>query len=409
MRHVMGHGDCLVFFIQVYVHICPSVIILGPLGSIVTARLGYRRGMVLGGVLQSCGFVLCAFAPTLVSLDIGLFITGFGCSIIYVGLISVVLGEVFQKNRSLVSAIITSSGSWYVAAYGPLNQMLIDHYGWKGSLLITAGVTLNIVPFSMLYISTYRSIMSETSKYTEEPQNISKSDDEPKPHGFLASIVHYSGIQTLNLYSATVAMATSFTSVIENCVSLILIKFALSIGYTHYEAVYLQTLYVIVTVVSKFIIGYITSINPNLQEEEPLLSDATSSTGYCTSKCPMVRRSYVFSAFALMYSLSVLIPIKPTKQSFVAYCVLAGISSGPLSSTGITVAADMFGRDAFQHIFGLRSMLLGINLIAVSVLDGYLIKLPGTFDNEQYLFCGLAALSAAGVFVTQILWIRNRH
>lgn len=144
-------------------------LISGPFVSAITNRYGFRLTAVLGSIIACAAFALSSIAPTIEALWLlfGL-MGGIGFGMIYVPSV-VTTGFYFEKLRALATGIsVTGSGIGTVIV-GPITALLIDNYGWRGALLIQAGVIFNCAVFGSLY---------RPLKRIEMPVEISDDDDE---------------------------------------------------------------------------------------------------------------------------------------------------------------------------------------------------------------------------------------
>ncbi|XP_077985207.1 monocarboxylate transporter 12-like [Glandiceps talaboti] len=116
----------------------------GPVANITVKKIGYRRTVVIGGILSSVGFLLSAFAPTLEFLyfSFGL-LTGCGYGFITSPLMGIV--PFYIKKRFILANALISVGSGTGAfAFTPLWQLLIDWYGWRGACIVFAAINANL-------------------------------------------------------------------------------------------------------------------------------------------------------------------------------------------------------------------------------------------------------------------------
>lgn len=76
--------------------------------------------------------------------------SGFGYGMIFLASI-VSVSRYFDKRRSLAMGISVCGSGIGSIVFNPLSKWLLDEYGWRGTLLIEAGLVLNCVAFSALY------------------------------------------------------------------------------------------------------------------------------------------------------------------------------------------------------------------------------------------------------------------
>lgn len=116
-----------------------------------TDRYGCRMVAVAGSLIASLGFIASYFAQSLYQLYITLGImAGIGYGMIFLTSI-VTVTRYFDKKRSLAMGISVCGSGIGAIIFNPLSKWLLDEYGWRGTILIEAGLVLNCVAFSALY------------------------------------------------------------------------------------------------------------------------------------------------------------------------------------------------------------------------------------------------------------------
>uniref|UniRef100_A0A8D0H156 Solute carrier family 16 member 4 n=1 Tax=Sphenodon punctatus TaxID=8508 RepID=A0A8D0H156_SPHPU len=120
-----------------------------PLVTIACEKLGDRPASVIGACLVSGGCLISTLATSISFLCVSMgLLLGLGFACLYQAA-AVMTARYFKKRLGLSSAIARSGmGLTFIVA--PFTQLLIDFYGWQGTLLIFGGIMLNLVPSSML-------------------------------------------------------------------------------------------------------------------------------------------------------------------------------------------------------------------------------------------------------------------
>ncbi|KAI8797640.1 monocarboxylate transporter 9 [Biomphalaria glabrata] len=122
----------------------------GPIVSFLMTKFTYRQITLFGSLLTVIGLLGMPILPYIPSLCIcfGL-LTGFGSCCCYVPS-HVLSGLYFEKYRSLATGVTTSGSGLGGAIMPVIAGLLIDMYSWKGSLIVVAGLCLNLFVFSSL-------------------------------------------------------------------------------------------------------------------------------------------------------------------------------------------------------------------------------------------------------------------
>lgn len=114
-------------------------------------RFGFRAVTCAGAVLAGASLSLASLANSveLLYLLVGV-LGGIGFGLIYVPAV-VAVGFYFEKRRALATGIAVCGsgiGTFVIAAF---TTWLLDEYGWRGTLLIHAGLVLNCAVFGAFF------------------------------------------------------------------------------------------------------------------------------------------------------------------------------------------------------------------------------------------------------------------
>ncbi|NXU09540.1 MOT5 protein, partial [Pardalotus punctatus] len=120
-----------------------------PLVSVVCQRLGERLTSILGAGLVAGGCLLSTQATSVPFLCFSMgFLLGMGFACLYQA--AAVMTAKRCRTRLAFSNALARSGMGLTFLMAPFSQLLIEFYGWQGTLLIFGGIMLNLVPSSML-------------------------------------------------------------------------------------------------------------------------------------------------------------------------------------------------------------------------------------------------------------------
>uniref|UniRef100_A0A452HN10 Major facilitator superfamily (MFS) profile domain-containing protein n=1 Tax=Gopherus agassizii TaxID=38772 RepID=A0A452HN10_9SAUR len=121
----------------------------GPLVTIACGKLGDQLTSIIGAGLVSSGCLISTQATSISFLCVSMgLLLGLGFACLYQA--AAVMTARYFKKRLALSNAIARSGMGLTFILAPFTQLLIDFYGWQGTLLIFGGITLNLVPSSML-------------------------------------------------------------------------------------------------------------------------------------------------------------------------------------------------------------------------------------------------------------------
>ncbi|GAV08920.1 hypothetical protein RvY_18539 [Ramazzottius varieornatus] len=147
---------------------CALVLAAGAPASILANRFGARTVIMVGGVISAAGFAASAFVTSfeLLFVSYGL-LTGLGNGLAFVPSFGV-LPLYFRKRRNFATAIVTAGSGLGMILYSMLFEYLISTYSWRGAMLITSGIVLNVVPCgAVIFKRECRSGTAGFSQYAE--------------------------------------------------------------------------------------------------------------------------------------------------------------------------------------------------------------------------------------------------
>ncbi|XP_046574283.1 monocarboxylate transporter 13-like [Haliotis rubra] len=121
-----------------------SMFAAGPIASLLLNKLGCRVTMVVGGLTSSSGLILSYFAPNIIVLYLTFgVIAGVGFGIAHLAAISSVT-YYFERRRNMATGMAVMGVGVGTIAFPPLIRILVEDFTWKGSMLILAGLCLNL-------------------------------------------------------------------------------------------------------------------------------------------------------------------------------------------------------------------------------------------------------------------------
>ncbi|XP_022088673.1 monocarboxylate transporter 13-like isoform X2 [Acanthaster planci] len=145
-----------------------------PVVGALSRLVGSRPMMVLGGLMNTLGIILASVSSTVSLFTVFVIgLSGIGTAFTwYVGF--AVMASYFKDKYPLAIGIATMGIPLGVMAYGPMTQVLLDTYGWRGAMLIWGGISFHAVPCSVLVRRDPSSIAADTDRY----QEVSVGDEE---------------------------------------------------------------------------------------------------------------------------------------------------------------------------------------------------------------------------------------
>uniref|UniRef100_A0A8C0NM01 Solute carrier family 16 member 4 n=1 Tax=Canis lupus familiaris TaxID=9615 RepID=A0A8C0NM01_CANLF len=121
----------------------------GPLVAIMCDITGEKIASILGAFLVTGGYLISSWATNIPFLCVTMgLLPGLGSAFLYYTAAMVTIK--YFKKRLALSAAIARSGMGLTFLLAPFTKVLIDVYDWTGALTLLGGITLNLVPSSML-------------------------------------------------------------------------------------------------------------------------------------------------------------------------------------------------------------------------------------------------------------------
>ncbi|NWY70453.1 MOT5 protein, partial [Erithacus rubecula] len=148
-----------------------------PLVAVVCRCLGERPTSILGAGLVAGGCLLSTQATSVPFLcfSMGL-LPGLGFACLYQAA-AVVTAKRCRARLALCNAL-ARSGMGLTFLVAPFSQLLIEAYGWQGTLLIFGGIMLNLVPSSMLLWPVRTQVPGESAENQQLGSSEAKKDPE---------------------------------------------------------------------------------------------------------------------------------------------------------------------------------------------------------------------------------------
>ncbi|XP_071035758.1 monocarboxylate transporter 12-like [Parasteatoda tepidariorum] len=158
----------------------------GPFVGIVGQRYGVRSATFWGGLIGTIGVALCFVAPDIIWMAAfwgGLY--GLGCSLSNT-LFRVSVNEYFVKYRATAAGISISGGCVGSMTLPFLINYLVKHYGLAGTFLILAGITLHVLPLSLMLREPLW--IKDPQKYEELIDRMHKAEKHDAAHPLKSAI-----------------------------------------------------------------------------------------------------------------------------------------------------------------------------------------------------------------------------
>ncbi|XP_014771722.1 monocarboxylate transporter 12 [Octopus bimaculoides] len=424
----------------------------GPIAGALTNVYGCRRVAVVGSLLTTFGFIISIFVNNVYFLYFSFGILGgIGMGLIYLPAI-VCVGFYFEKRRSFATGLAVCGAGIGTFIFAPLSQFLLEFYGWKGAVLISAGLILNCILCGALFkplpkTKIPKETISPVSEKTfqngnikkrkelsvtpDEIVNLTKSENNLATRKLSIDSRHsqysvggtrsrisrrsFSGSSLLN-----VSVFQSHASVISMSVLSLHEQGQPSGGcWKETKTIFQQTLnpvlltdpiFVIFLISNFFIsVGYIVpyiyipdyalekNLNPNNAAMLVSVIGVSNTFGRVVfgylSDNPRINRIILYATSLVICGIGTLVfPFLEIYPLQIFYSVIFGIFTGVFISITSVVLVDLLGLENLTNSFGLTLLIQGIATLIGPPFAGWLYDETKNYDFSFYL----AGITLAG-------------
>nr|XP_060622379.1 monocarboxylate transporter 2-like [Anolis sagrei ordinatus]XP_060622380.1 monocarboxylate transporter 2-like [Anolis sagrei ordinatus]XP_060622381.1 monocarboxylate transporter 2-like [Anolis sagrei ordinatus] len=362
----------------------------GPLSSILVNRFGSRPVVMFGGLLCGIGMISASFCTSIFQLYIcaGL-ITGLGLAFNLQPSV-IIIGKYFLKRRPIANGLAMAGSPVMLCTLAPLNQLLFDMFGWRGSFFILGALLLHCCVAGALFRpigppagspkEPANKQATETLQKEQfdlglvevaDPGEEEKEDKDccEKVNRFLDfSLFKHRGF--LIYLIGNVLMFLGFFAPI-----VFLAPYAKHLGIDEYSAAFLLSILAIVDMIARPTTGIIANskwVRPKIQY---FFGFSIAFNGACHLLCPL----------ATGYS------------GLVVYSAFFGLAFGMVCAMLFETLMDLVGASRFTSAVGLVTIVECCTILLGPPIGGTLID---TFGDYKYMFikCG-SVMVLAGIFL----------
>ncbi|XP_072223620.1 monocarboxylate transporter 2-like [Leuresthes tenuis] len=363
----------------------------GPISSILVNRYGSRPVVMVGGLMVSTAMVLASFGTTIMHLYLCVgVIGGFGLAFNLQPALTII-GTYFQVKRPLANGLAMTGSPVVLFTLAPLNQFLLDSFGWRGSFLILGSIVFNCLVAGALMRPvnklSHPEPNNDSQKYNRAAAEGAATEDsstqpaEPPPEEVQSesngqsqaskfidlSLFRHRGF-VIYLTGNVVMFFGFFAPVV------FLAPYAKHQGTDEYSAAFLLSIFALVDMFIRPVTGLIGNhkwIRPKIQY---FFSFAVSYNGVCHLLCPLA------SGY----------------KGLVVYAVFFGLAFGMLSALLFEVLMDLVGAHRFSSAVGLVTIIECGPVLLGPPLSGALVDIFGDY-KYMYYECGVLML-VPGIF-----------
>lgn len=343
----------------------------GPISSALVNHYGSRPIVMLGGLMCGGSMVAASFGSSIIYLYLCIGVIGGSGLALNLNASLTIISKYFLVRRPLANGLAMAGSPVFLCFLAPLNQFLLEAFGWRGSLLILGALMLNCCvagalmrPPSHPHSAVLKKVQGQSSKVTRIKescgQNLKKFLDLTffKDRGFviylIGNIMFFFGA-----YAPIVFLSA----------------YAVSQGVEKYSAAYLLSIMGFVDMFIRPGTGLLANskwIRPKVQY---FFSFAMVFNGMCHLLCPLIT-SYPF---------------------LVVYTVFFGVSFGMVFALIFECLMDLMGNQRFPSAVGLVTIIECFPMLLGPPAAGLLVDISGNY-NYMFFMCG-GVITTGGVFL----------
>ncbi|CDQ92107.1 unnamed protein product [Oncorhynchus mykiss] len=338
-----------------------------PMASALSARYSHRAVVMIGGLLSCVGMVAGAYAQNLVQLyiTVGL-LTGFGYALTWTPTVTMV-GWYFEKRRPMANALASAGECIITFLFTPLFQLLVDHYSWRGAMLVLGGLQLNLCVCGMLLRPLNTPTKMPPKEGTVERTGKAQAQKARKAELWSKVLRYVDYTLITNPRFMVYSMFGVFAALGFFAPALFLVPYARSQGY---QATALMSISAVLDLTGRVFFGWVANLH--LVEMVQQLTATVILLGIVLLLCPLASSFLELAAFSSAY----------------------GLVYGATVSIHITVLAEVVGVQRLGSALGFFMLIRSSGGLLGPPIAGFLIDKMSDYGTG-FLMAGVALLISA--------------
>ncbi|XP_022112116.1 monocarboxylate transporter 12-like, partial [Acanthaster planci] len=330
-----------------------------------------------------------------------LFFQGAGTGIAYTPAV-VIVAQYFKKYYSVVIALVTTGDSIGIMMFGPLMQMLLDAYGWRGTLLVTGAITANICLAGAVCRSNRRPLQATENRQVNKHGN---------PEGELQTISRRIQASTNSPVTTEQSAEGRSPHCVVVCLSGAVKVFRLKLLWQSYRfsaLCFAQCAFVFsLGCYLVYLIPRATSSGIPAQEASFLLSVVGISglvgRPFCGLINHKVSSEIIFDASMFTSACAVLVAQFGTYGYFMFSAALFGLAIGFQRTITPVLVREYVGLANLGSAVGLYSGIGGVVDLIGPILAGAIYDVTESYTVLFYIFAGVFALGFLAMLLAPLL------
>ncbi|XP_069857701.1 monocarboxylate transporter 13 isoform X4 [Dipodomys merriami] len=305
-----------------------------------------------GGILAALGMLLASFATSLTHLYLSIgVISGSGWALTFTPTLAC-LSRYFSRRRSLAMGLALTGVGLSSFAFAPLFQWLLNHYAWRGALMLVSALSFHLVACGSLL----------------RPLSLAEDSAVGGPGAQLISLLHNGPFLRY-----TIALTLINTGYFIPYVHLV--AHLQDLGWDPLPAAFILSVAAIADLVGRVASGWLGDAIPG----------------------PVARLLILWTT--LTGVLLILFPVAQASTALVVLAVAYGFTSGALTPVAFSVVPELVGTGRMYCGLGLVQMVESIGGLLGAPLSGYLRDVTGNY-TVSFVVAGAFLLAGSGVLIT---------
>ncbi|XP_071788971.1 monocarboxylate transporter 12-like [Asterias amurensis] len=331
-------------------------------------------------MLYGLGLTLASAANSVILLGVSLIVmAGLGAGCVY-ETCRVELVFHFHDKFPLAYLLLTIGGPVGMMVYGPLTQVLLDTYGWRGTMLILGGVSFHVVICGLLIRRGKHSLKD----YNKVPLD----DDEVKhpnrgaysPVNCFHKLLMFAGLDVFrNVEFLILSCARMFINIGHAGVIIYMVPNGLSLGLNTTEASFLTSAWGFGSIIGLSLSAFIT--------QRKFISNHLTAgiSGLISVIC--------FAASPFLTTVTC---------QFLNLTLLSVGTEGVAQVLAVNTRNLPFSDDQQFNVVGWQCFLVGMSCTIGDIIAGWLYDATGSFQATFFMFCGTSVVTCVCLLVDLI-------
>ncbi|XP_014822754.1 PREDICTED: monocarboxylate transporter 2-like isoform X1 [Poecilia mexicana] len=340
----------------------------GPVSSVLVRRFGSRPVVMVGGLMCGVSMVTASFGSSIVYLYLCIGVIGGWGLCFNLNASLTIISKYFLAKRPLANGLAMAGSPVFLCFLAPVNQYLLGHFGWRGSLLILGGMMLNCCVAG--------AVMRPVARHSAPPKEVDQSNNTKSKGSRLKKVKTFVDLSSFKDPGFIIYLVGNVMFIFGAYAPIVFLSaYAVSRGVEEYSAAYLLSVMGFVDMFVRPLTGLVAN-----------------------SKWVRPRIQYLFS-FAMVFNGTVhlLCPLMRTYPLLVAYAVFFGVGFGMVFALIFECLMDLMGNQRFPSAVGLVTIIECFPMLLGPPAAGLLVDI---FDDYKYLFfmCG-GVITTGGLFL----------